>query len=482
MGQCGVSVTKSYASGNITSGGAYVGGLIGYFATTNGNISQSYATGNVTGTVNIGGLIGYGNASGGTINNCYSLGNVTATNNQQAGGLTGVLYIQSITNCYSTGVINATGSYVGGLIGIGSPTITSCYFDSTVTGRTTPTTQARTTTQLKQQASFAGWDFTSVWNIDEGTSYPYLKLLQTPISLSATSITDNSIGLSWKSVAGVTGYDIEVDSVVIDNSLNTTYLHTGLLPGTEHTYRVRSKASSVTSPWSNTLTVVTLFPGQIALILSVSETAITATWNEVPGAVGYDIEVDGNIIDNGLSTSYVHNLTTPNSQHAYRVRARTQKATTAWSSIYQAINWSQSSPAVCLAKTNWVSGSGQDVEVVIKANNIPAMYTSYFVLQFDPQALEPDTQSITNLIWPDATDVYTKYAVYWETGKVKILVSRTGAITGSAGQFDIVKLNFRLKTSNTSQINASSAKLVDSSGDYIGIPIVQPLNIRLSGN
>jgi hypothetical protein len=27
---------------------------------------------------------------------------------------------------------------------------------------------------MKQQSSFTSWDFSTVWNIDEGISYPYL--------------------------------------------------------------------------------------------------------------------------------------------------------------------------------------------------------------------------------------------------------------------------------------------------------------------
>ena len=493
IGSTGGDIHKSYATGSVTSTGGSVGGLVGSYNSL-GYIAECYATGNVTGTSYVGGLIG--NDTGIAlepipIKDSYALGNVKATKTSApyVGGLIGYVkgYSSSanirMINCYSAGTITGGTTYTGGLVGASSNSaITSCYFDSSVTGFTTPTTQSRTTEQLMQQATFIGWDLTSIWKIDEGTSYPYLRLLQAPISFNVININENSVSLSWRPVANTTGYDIEVDGTITDNGLNTTYIHNGLQPGTEHTYRVRSKTSSQTSPWSNTLTVITIFPGQIALTLTVSETSITATWNGVPGAVSYDIEVDGNIINNGLLTSYTHNLTTPNVQHTYRVRARTQKAATVWSNIAQGINWSQSLPGICLAETNWVSGSGQDVEVVIKANNIPDMYTSYFVLQFDPQALEPDPQSITNLVWPGGSDAYIKYAVYWETGRIKIIVSKKGTTSGITGQFDTIMLKFRTKTVNTSQLLINPAQLVDSSGKYIGIPGVQPLIIKLISN
>ena len=31
------------------------------------------------------------------------------------------------------------------------------------------------TTQMKQSTNYSGWDFDTVWNITNGTTYPYLK-------------------------------------------------------------------------------------------------------------------------------------------------------------------------------------------------------------------------------------------------------------------------------------------------------------------
>ena len=111
-------------------------------------------------------------------------------------------------------------------------------------------TQARTTTQLMQQATFIGWDFSNIWKIDEGNSYAYLNLLSAPTSLVVTNLTENQISLSWSSVANAIGYDIEVDGQVLDNGLNTTYEHTNLLAGSEHSYRTRTRNAQGTSTWS----------------------------------------------------------------------------------------------------------------------------------------------------------------------------------------------------------------------------------------
>ncbi len=474
----GGTIVKSYAAGNVTSGGGCAGGLIGDMYTAGTSVSQCYATGDVSGTSQIGGLIGRVYVAGVTVSNCSSLGRVTAAS--YAGGLIGYTNNPSITNCYSAGVVNATGSYVGGLIGrIGSTTVSNSYFDSTTTGRTTPTAQARTTAQLMQQATFTGWDFTSIWGINEGTSYPYLKLLTSPMTVTVTGITQDSISLSWSTVSGATEYEIEIDGQIQSNGTDTTFTHGNLAAGSEHKYRVRSKNTNETSPWSGYVTVVTLIPAPQNVSLAVSDTTMTLTWDEAAGASGYDVEVDGTVVSAGTQTTYIHNVTMPDIQHVYRVRVRTEKAVSAWSNVVNGINWSPSSPGVCLAQTNWVFEADQSIEVVIKANHLTNLYTAYFELQFDTQVLEPDTQSIENLLWTADPNVYIKYTVNWETGKVKIIVTQTGTTQGSDGLLDIVKLNFRIRTQNPSQVSMPLCMLVQPTGDYITVPSVQALPVRL---
>ncbi len=151
-----------------------------------------------------------------------------------------------------------------------------------------------------------------------------------PVNLCAT-VTSTDITVVWDEVYGATGYDIEVDGVVIDNITGTSYVHTGLEPNTEHTYRVRSRNGDITSLWSEQLTKVTLVGQPTNLQATAASTEITVTWDPVAGAEGYDIEVDGEVIDNSLNTTYVHTGLTPNTQHTYRVRARNVSGPGDWS-------------------------------------------------------------------------------------------------------------------------------------------------------
>jgi subtilisin family serine protease/chitodextrinase len=79
------------------------------------------------------------------------------------------------------------------------------------------------------------------------------KPLANQFSLSA-AVIGTSIVVKWKAIEYATGYDIEIDGVVRDNGLNTSFTHTGLTANTQHSYRVRFRNASGTSDWSNKIT------------------------------------------------------------------------------------------------------------------------------------------------------------------------------------------------------------------------------------
>ncbi|MDZ4263455.1 MAG: GLUG motif-containing protein, partial [Pseudomonadota bacterium] len=109
------SMSNSYAT-TVVSGSSRVGGLVGATLNLEGAISNSYATGNVTGGVSsefVGGLIGRVE-KGGVISNNYATGTVSGTD--FVGGLIGESLGGSINNGYATGAVSGS-SYVGGLVG-----------------------------------------------------------------------------------------------------------------------------------------------------------------------------------------------------------------------------------------------------------------------------------------------------------------------------------------------------------------------------
>jgi hypothetical protein len=180
----------------------YVGALIGRMMTGNGDVYNCSSSGEVTGTDYVGGLIGESYNGDPLITKCYSTANVSG--NSLVGGFIGFLRISTVTNSYSTGSVSTSGAAYS-VAGFGTTemaTITNCYSKGLVTGTnasgfvhdydygtvnnsywdintsgksTSSLGTGKTTTQMKQQATFTDWNFSTIWAIDEGTSYPYLQ-------------------------------------------------------------------------------------------------------------------------------------------------------------------------------------------------------------------------------------------------------------------------------------------------------------------
>ena len=147
------SVTNSYATGSV-SGTDYVGGLVGS-AEYNSSVTDSYVTGSVSGKENIGGLVGV--ASGSSVTNSYVSGSVSGTDT--VGGLVGYAYYHSsITDSYATGSVSGT-DYVGGLVG-------GAYYYSSVTDSTAYTSVSGTGSAI---GGFLGYNYDNTTTFSNNT-------------------------------------------------------------------------------------------------------------------------------------------------------------------------------------------------------------------------------------------------------------------------------------------------------------------------
>jgi hypothetical protein len=126
-------VKNSYATGNVTGSLDNVGGVVGW--NEGGTVDNCYAIGsNITGTgsENTGGVVGL-NASG-TIQHCYATGFVSGNNN--VGGVVGysLLTGAAVRYCYATGDVIGTGGWVGGVVGSNAVVVENCYYTGNVLG------------------------------------------------------------------------------------------------------------------------------------------------------------------------------------------------------------------------------------------------------------------------------------------------------------------------------------------------------------
>ena len=153
-------------------GSNYVGGILGDCAGSSTVISQSSSTGSVVASSSYypqaGGISGCGN---GTNENCYSDSDVrTIGSNGYVMGIGG----GTTSRCYFAGTIKGEGS----LYPITYSSCFACYYNSDKINVSSAKEMALTTSQMKKRASYQDWDFDKVWKIDEGKSYPKLRVME----------------------------------------------------------------------------------------------------------------------------------------------------------------------------------------------------------------------------------------------------------------------------------------------------------------
>ncbi len=167
------NVIECYADGDVVSTDRHAGMFGSCFQT---NITRCMSKVNATSTQYAGSLAGY--FQDGLILDSCGLGVVTG--GIDAGGLAGAL-IADAENCYSSGAVSGT-SNIGGMVGLvaGTWSTTNCFWDTQTSGQASSagTETGKTTSQMYQQATFTGWNFTPItgeWQIDEDLSYPELQ-------------------------------------------------------------------------------------------------------------------------------------------------------------------------------------------------------------------------------------------------------------------------------------------------------------------
>ncbi|SFU51981.1 filamentous hemagglutinin family N-terminal domain-containing protein [Polaromonas sp. YR568] len=191
--------------GSIT-GDSFVGAIAGQGCCT--NFTNVYSTAAVTGNDEVGGLVG--ELSQGGITDSYATGAVTG--NDKVGGLVGSSLDGTITRAYSSGRVTSAG-LAGGLVAeeFGAAVTTDSYWNITTSGQATSAGgTGKTSAQMMQAATFAGWDMatqggtTAVWRIYEGQTGPLLRSFLLPITLPDTSVVFNGAQQSGAGAAGVT--------------------------------------------------------------------------------------------------------------------------------------------------------------------------------------------------------------------------------------------------------------------------------------
>ncbi|MTI48641.1 MAG: VWA domain-containing protein [Firmicutes bacterium] len=263
-------------------------------------------------------------------------------------------------------------------------------------------------------------------------------------------VTNNKISLSWDAVAMGAKYQIEVDGELKDIGEDTIFNHTGLEENSFHTYKIRFKDENGTSQWCGVLALATLpNPPDAPKNVEVTtfDNMIELRWNKIDGATGYDVEIDGETIDNGINTSYTHGELEPGTSHIYRVRAKNITGITAWS---DAITESTSNPTY---KVNCTKE--EEFNLSLLASNVQDFTDLKFVVTYDPNEVEVlDLYNFTpneDLITEgkiEGTNIYVKHTL----GRIEFSVDRN-IVPGTSWSGEISDILFKSKIDGESYID-----------------------------
>ncbi|HEX9062555.1 MAG TPA: fibronectin type III domain-containing protein, partial [Clostridia bacterium] len=161
----------------------------------------------------------------------------------------------------------------------------------------------------------------------------------TPQNVTA-EVSDTSVKVIWDPLSSATSYEVILtapDSTTKDYTTNDNfYLFTGINPNTQYQYKVRAFSNQTAGDWSSLTSVATLPSGIIPpsnFNATPSDSSIKLSWDKVAVATGYQIDIDGTIIDVS-DNSYVQSSVQKDRIYSYRVRTKSNNLMSIWSNIY----------------------------------------------------------------------------------------------------------------------------------------------------
>ncbi|MFO7619579.1 MAG: GLUG motif-containing protein [Thermoplasmata archaeon] len=204
------SYSMGYVNGTVSEGSG-IGGALGE-NTAKGKIFYSYSSADVRGLYDIGGFVG---STVGTVSDCYATGKSTRTSGamSQFGGFVGSISATGkIFNSYSIGRVIYEGTSdptTKGFCGAATAgnEMSGNFWDKETSLQTSTggTATGLTTAEMKTMATFtgAGWDFDTIWQMQNGVTYPYFRkpvYIVSEEEPASTQVYQNLTAVTWDSV------------------------------------------------------------------------------------------------------------------------------------------------------------------------------------------------------------------------------------------------------------------------------------------
>lgn len=266
----------------------------------------------------------------------------------------------------------------------------------------------------------------------------------------AAVVTNRTITLSWDTVAPDAQYEVEVDGKITDIGADTIYHHGGLQVKEFHTYKIRWKNTDGPGQWVAVLSLSTL-PDPLDAIIKVeafaTNNSIELRWDKVNGAMGYDIEIDGETVVEGMSSTYIQTELSSGTSHTYRVRAKNETGVTAWS---DAIIKSTTSPFYMVQ-----AAKGKTFDLSLLASNVQDFSELTYVVTYDANRLEvadlydftPEADLITAGAIPGSN-----IEVTYVPGKITFK-KKQNIVPGTSWSGEIATIVFKSKVTGQSTID-----------------------------
>ena len=192
------------------------------------------------------------------------------------------------------------------------------------------------------------WEFTTAYQLTSGPT------LISPVN-DSVGATHSNILLAWQAMDNVNGYHYEVstsssfENMVASGNTTLTFNVVRLQPSTTYYWRVQAYDNNGNSPYSTIWHFTTADVQLVAPVLlapadnsTITQSNITLSWQDVFGALGYDIQlsIDENFAFavsnyNTAATNFALSGLPENTTFFWRVRSANNNAQSEWSDIWQ---------------------------------------------------------------------------------------------------------------------------------------------------
>ncbi|MBR3817482.1 MAG: fibronectin type III domain-containing protein [Clostridia bacterium] len=154
----------------------------------------------------------------------------------------------------------------------------------------------------------------------------------TPAPVSGVTVTTNTtkVRLRWSAAPGADRYNVYMGDVLVETiaaDAELTRLFTELEPMTRYSFKVEAVNDVYGAAPAAEVTALT---NPVAVtgvkVKSVTESTVTLTWDEIPGATGYDVEIYSSskkkYVSKGKTSKTSYKITGRDSYTAYKFRVR----------------------------------------------------------------------------------------------------------------------------------------------------------------